>query len=1362
MPEPVYNFGIALVAGSFTDLTTRVERASWGLALIDLLSAPSPQNALFELDNEDGTLYPTVNQSLVPGAALRLTATYSGATYPLFYGRITEVSASPTLGKGTVLVQALDDLDRVNKILYTTPLYLSTTVRSLFTTLMSLSSVNTFANGADEDVIENVWYIKEPGPTALHKLVKSGNSGLMVDGAGKYNILGRHARDGFSSVGTYDSVADSLRFFKTQDNIINRALLSAATYTSSVTVKVLAHLASPYLFNSSLSVAASTALNFTLDFWDQDDKMLPIAVGSAITPVKSTDYFLCNSQSFLLGTDITSGLTVVFSHSGASAVVSLYNGNAVTGYLRFQVRGYPLVKSAKNLTITAEDTTSQVRYGVREMIIDSSINDLDFLANYAKSIILNRANPIDRAELSLTNEFPDVLQRTAADLISIINSKASTSTQWVVRGETHELQLVEGLRHSKTYNLEKYVAAGVDTPLFATTVYKGTGTLRTIVNSVDLFDRGGLVMSRQTSLSNAPTVFNDFVRGPQQSFVLPNTDPSTTTVDGVLDFNTDGYRIQEWAGVGANIIDYVSWVFARHRKFFDAVGYTGNGTTQVVSHNLQTAPGLLVVKKIDISSSDWTVFHPSVPVQSGGMFLNSPAGVASHGPNYWGNNSTYVTPTQATFTVGSESTLNTSGASHIAYLFANNTSGDPELTSSSNRLIATATTMPASGQAVSVDLGIIPRWLLFKGVNSSHWTIIDSARGWGAGTIAISDTTPTSSLDFGSPLVVASGDAVDGFSFKNAYGISGTVVMLAEGSAVTEMLIFELDLITSLIVNSSIGSGTPTFTRATVATQIDFENKYNQALSGEARFQGARRVANYAPATESFAGWTLSGTGSIVANNAIAPDGTLSAATLTAPVNGDGAYGYPGSGTSGQTVVLSIWIRGAISGNVRLRNAYTGTGLVNLPVTTSWNRFTIATDAGALWVVGLGDPDPTTIYLWHPQDEIVTGQANQNPSEYVSVGVLSAPYHGANVDGIKYFSTLNGNTVTSNVVTEATGAAIVTGASGVSAYAPVDAGGSFGLLIEEARTSILTRSAEFDNAAWGKDGGISVTADQAVAPDGATAVDKMTRAAGVLGNWAQLSQQVAASPFGKTYSFSVWAQALSGTKNFTLTISDVNFVSKHSGQMTATTTTQRFKWEGQTGWDVAATLIGGGINIVDATGDLLVWGAQLEEASFVSSYIPTTTVAVTRNADVLSYPVTGNVNGKVGSAYAEVVFMGTSAEVNPTILGSGASQRIIIGNAQNALNFILYDGTTTIINTTNYTANAVAKVASSWGGTTASVYTNGTVQAGAFDGDLNLGTTLYIGYSQQFPTLNFWPGTIRNVRIYRIAKSASELQAMTS
>jgi hypothetical protein len=59
------------------------------------------------------------------------------------------------------------------------------------------------------------------------------------------------------------------------------------------------------------------------------------------------------------------------------------------------------------------------------------------------------------------------------------------------------------------------------------------------------------------------------------------------------------------------------------------------------------------------------------------------------------------------------------------------------------------------------------------------------------------------------------------------------------------------------------------------------------------------------------------------------------------------------------------------------------------------------------------------------------------------------------------------------------------------------------------------------------------------------------------------------------------------------------------------------------------------------TGDILYgWGAQLETGSVATSYIPTTTAAVTRNADVinLSGAVSGCIGQTEGTMYLDFIF----------------------------------------------------------------------------------------------------------------------------
>ena len=220
------------------------------------------------------------------------------------------------------------------------------------------------------------------------------------------------------------------------------------------------------------------------------------------------------------------------------------------------------------------------------------------------------------------------------------------------------------------------------------------------------------------------------------------------------------------------------------------------------------------------------------------------------------------------------------------------------------------------------------------------------------------------------------------------------------------------------------GGVSPTFTRATVATVIDWESVLRSVLSGEVRFTGLRRVYNRLLKPEDFtdAAWTKTNCNATA--GATDPNGGSTAFTITA--TGAGAQVEQNvAGLTSFSATNSMWMkRRTGSGTIRF-NAPNGSGTQDVTLTSAWQRFSITgTGASYLWFNILTGGD--AIDVWHPQFEIVTGQSNQNPAEYVSVGVLSAPYHGANVDGVKYFPYENGNTVSSNVVTEATGSAIST------------------------------------------------------------------------------------------------------------------------------------------------------------------------------------------------------------------------------------------------------------------------------------------------------------------------------------------------
>lgn len=162
---------------------------------------------------------------------------------------------------------------------------------------------------------------------------------------------------------------------------------------------------------------------------------------------------------------------------------------------------------------------------------------------------------------------------------------------------------------------------------------------------------------------------------------------------------------------------------------------------------------------------------------------------------------------------------------------------------------------------------------------------------------------------------------------------------------------------------------------------LDFENIWRGVLAEEMRVYGARRVHNLIPAA---------GTGS--ASLAVAANKTM---TL-----GAGTYIFSmGAGTGTATFSGTGGATGTLTANASSRTC----------VTKTITAGTLIVTASVASLVDL-------------QVEDATGRSDTTtPSKYISVGVLSSPWHGANVDGVSYKLTTNGNTVTDNVVTEGVG-----------------------------------------------------------------------------------------------------------------------------------------------------------------------------------------------------------------------------------------------------------------------------------------------------------------------------------------------------
>ena len=174
-----------------------------------------------------------------------------------------------------------------------------------------------------------------------------------------------------------------------------------------------------------------------------------------------------------------------------------------------------------------------------------------------------------------------------------------------------------------------------------------------------------------------------------------------------------------------------------------------------------------------------------------------------------------------------------------------------------------------------------------------------------------------------------------------------------------------------------------------------------------------------------------------------------------------------------------------------------------------------------------------------------------------------------------------------------------------------------GLLIEETRTNVLTYSADFTQPAWVLDNSGAtdpvVTADQGIAPDGTMTADRIVfdKTGGVFSRIQQGSTSASA-----VHTFSVWMRTTSG-----IGVANVGVrLDGTAKNCVVTGTWSRFfvSLPSPASNPTAQILLFDSIPGNDDVADVLVWGAQLELGSFATSYIPTTTTSVTRNADVVS------------------------------------------------------------------------------------------------------------------------------------------------
>jgi hypothetical protein len=197
-------------------------------------------------------------------------------------------------------------------------------------------------------------------------------------------------------------------------------------------------------------------------------------------------------------------------------------------------------------------------------------------------------------------------------------------------------------------------------------------------------------------------------------------------------------------------------------------------------------------------------------------------------------------------------------------------------------------------------------------------------------------------------------------------------------------------------------------------------------------------------------------------------------------------------------------------------------------------------------------------------------------------------------------------------------------------------GESLGLLVEESRTNLLLQSEDFSTT-WIPTRA-SVSTNAVAAPDGLITADKL-----VEDNTPTNTHTIGVNSgmvAGTTYTYSVFAKAAErswlvlspgstwGYGWFNVSTGSLGTLVDGGSGATAKIEAYPNGWYrcsitatavDNRGLFILLAAVNGGVSYSgDGTSGIYIWGAQLEAGAFPTSYIPTTTTAVTRSADVAS------------------------------------------------------------------------------------------------------------------------------------------------
>jgi hypothetical protein len=270
---------------------------------------------------------------------------------------------------------------------------------------------------------------------------------------------------------------------------------------------------------------------------------------------------------------------------------------------------------------------------------------------------------------------------------------------------------------------------GLDKPsdYFNTKLYTGNASTQSITG---LDFAPDFVWLKDRTNANSGRI-NDIVRTATKYLIPSTTGAEATEAAGLTSFNSDGFSLgsnSDFNGSGANFVSWnwlasnttasntdgsiTSTVSANTTSGFSIVSWTGSGANATIGHGLGVAPKMIIIRRRTGSTTNWIVYHESIG-NNNELYLNTTDASTSS------TRFQSTSPTSSVFSVSTNSAVNESSQSIIAYCFAEK-KGYSKFGSYTGN---------GNADGTFVYTGFKPAWVLAKNTTSGHnWWIADNKR----------------------------------------------------------------------------------------------------------------------------------------------------------------------------------------------------------------------------------------------------------------------------------------------------------------------------------------------------------------------------------------------------------------------------------------------------------------------------------------------------------------------------------------------------------------------------------------------------------------------------------------------------------